>query len=85
MSANLGAIDYHGAVPRPRETAESSGGPGDNYLTHGKGIVSWLFTLDHKRIGLMYMIGVLSAFFARRDLRDPARARCSGTPSTPTR
>ena len=30
MSANLGAIDYHGAVPRPRETATEP--PGDNYL-----------------------------------------------------
>src|SRR5688500_572622 len=36
---------------------------GDNYLTHGKGIMSWLFSLDHKRIGIMYLIGVLSAFF----------------------
>ncbi|HKX45473.1 MAG TPA: cytochrome c oxidase subunit I [Planctomycetota bacterium] len=37
--------------------------PADNYLTHTRGIVSWLFTLDHKRIGLMYMLGTLSAFF----------------------
>src|SRR3954470_15167046 len=36
---------------------------GDNYLTHSRGIMSWLFSLDHKRIGLVYMIGVLSAFF----------------------
>lgn len=35
----------------------------DNYLTHGKGILSWLLTLDHKRIGLMYMVTVLGAFF----------------------
>ncbi len=33
-----------------------------NYLTHQKGILSWAFTLDHKRIGIMYMIGVLAAF-----------------------
>lgn len=37
--------------------------PGDNYLTHSRGILSWLFTVDHKRIGIMYLIGVLSAFF----------------------
>ncbi|HEX8520761.1 MAG TPA: cbb3-type cytochrome c oxidase subunit I [Tepidisphaeraceae bacterium] len=37
--------------------------PGDNYLTHSRGILSWLFTLDHKRIGIMYMVGVLTAFF----------------------
>src|SRR5437868_15178617 len=36
---------------------------GDNYLTHTTGIWSWLLTLDHKRIGLLYLTGVLSAFF----------------------
>ena len=35
----------------------------DNYITHGKGIWSWLLTIDHKRIGLMYMVCVLAAFF----------------------
>jgi cytochrome c oxidase subunit 1 len=35
----------------------------DNYLTQGQGIGSWLFTLDHKRIGVMYMVSVLAAFF----------------------
>ena len=35
---------------------------GDNYLTHGKGVLSWIFTLDHKRIAIMYMVGVLTAF-----------------------
>ena len=34
-----------------------------NYLNASKGILSWLFTLDHTRIGLMYLIGVVSAFF----------------------
>src|SRR6185295_531261 len=36
---------------------------GTNYLNATRGIWSWLFTLDHKRIGVMYLIGVLSAFF----------------------
>jgi cytochrome c oxidase subunit 1 len=35
---------------------------GDNYLTHSRGILSWLFTLDHKRIGVMYLIGTMTAF-----------------------
>ena len=35
----------------------------DNYLTHRKTIGSWLFTLDHKRIGIMYLITALLAFF----------------------
>jgi len=34
-----------------------------NYLIAGKGIKSWLFTLDHKRIGLMYLVSVIIAFF----------------------
>ena len=31
----------------------------DNYLTFTRGIASWLFTLDHKRIGVMYLFAVL--------------------------
>src|SRR3954471_18912795 len=34
----------------------------DNYLTHDKGVLSWIFTLDHKRIGVMYLCSVLVAF-----------------------
>jgi cytochrome c oxidase subunit 1 len=34
----------------------------DNYLTHNRGFLSWALTLDHKRIGLLYMAFVLSAF-----------------------
>ena len=34
----------------------------DNYLTAGKGIKSWLFTLDHKRIGVMYLAGIVMTF-----------------------
>lgn len=33
-----------------------------NYLNQTSGILSWLMTLDHKRIGVMYLISVLSAF-----------------------
>ncbi len=35
----------------------------DNYLTHTRGILSWLFTLDHKRIGVNYLVCVLTSFF----------------------
>ena len=31
-----------------------------NYLNWEKGLWSWLTTLDHKRIGIMYMITVFS-------------------------
>ena len=36
---------------------------GTNYLNHEKGLWSWLTTLDHKRIGILYMISVM-VFFA---------------------
>ncbi len=35
---------------------------GKNYLNWKKGIGSWLFTVDHKRIGILYMITVFSFF-----------------------
>jgi len=34
-----------------------------NYLNETSGISSWLLTLDHKRIGIMYLACILSAFF----------------------
>jgi cytochrome c oxidase, subunit I len=34
-----------------------------NYLNETKGIASWLFTVDHKRIGIMYLWAVLASFF----------------------
>ena len=34
----------------------------DNYLTYTRGIRSWLLTLDHKRIGVMYLVSVLLMF-----------------------
>ena len=36
--------------------------PSDNYLTHTRGIRSWLLTLDHKRIGVMYLVSILLMF-----------------------
>ena len=33
-----------------------------NYITSPKGLMSWLTTLDHKRIGIMYLWAVLGAF-----------------------
>lgn len=36
--------------------------PDDNYITHERGLRSWLYTLDHKRIGVLYLISVLVSF-----------------------
>src|SRR6478672_1324322 len=33
-----------------------------NYLTEPKGLWSWLATVDHKRIGIMYLISVMAFF-----------------------
>ncbi len=33
-----------------------------NFLTHTRGFLSWALTLDHKRIGLMYLVGVMGSF-----------------------
>ncbi len=38
------------------------GNPDENYITSPKGIMSWLITLDHKRIGVLYLISVLTVF-----------------------
>ena len=35
----------------------------DNYLKNSKGFLSWFCTLDHKRIGIMYLVGILTSFF----------------------
>ncbi len=34
-----------------------------NYLNETRGIWSWMTTLDHKRIGVMYLVGVIVSFF----------------------
>lgn len=47
------------ALGRERVMEEPAG---PNYLNCDRGLRSWLFTLDHKRIGVMYLIGTLSAF-----------------------
>ena len=32
---------------------------GTNYLNHDKSLKSWLTTVDHKRIGIMYLVAVV--------------------------
>jgi cytochrome c oxidase subunit I len=46
-------------MPGETQTAEY---PAHHYLNHTKGFLSWALTLDHKRIGIMYMVGVLASF-----------------------
>ena len=36
--------------------------PSENYLNNGYGWKSWLFSLDHKRIGIMYLVAITFMF-----------------------
>jgi cytochrome c oxidase subunit 1 len=55
--------------------------PEVNFLNDPKGLKSWLLTLDHKRIGLMYLFAIMTMFFlggvfailVRLELWTPAR------------
>jgi cytochrome c oxidase subunit I len=42
-------------------TQPDSSGKEPNFYEVKRGIKSWLYTLDHKRIGLMYLFGILGA------------------------
>jgi cytochrome c oxidase subunit 1 len=53
MASPSTTVDLVAPEPRPDS---------DNYLTHEKGFLSWALTLDHKRIGVMYLASVLCAF-----------------------
>ncbi|MCC6238869.1 MAG: cbb3-type cytochrome c oxidase subunit I [Phycisphaerales bacterium] len=63
--------------------------PGDNYLTHTRGFMSWAFTLDHKRIALMYFyavgvftfIGGIFAMLLRTELIMPGPTFFPGNPT----
>ncbi len=56
-----------GELQSPAEVAapppDSPGAPEPNYLTAERGLWSWLTTVDHKRIGVLYTISILTMFF----------------------
>jgi len=54
MGTMEGTLAVSGVEAHPRT---------DNYLTHERGFLSWAFTLDHKRIGVLYLVSILAAFF----------------------
>jgi len=49
------------ALPAPG--AAGDGAASASYLDQSRGALSWLLTLDHKRIGVMYLIVILASFF----------------------
>jgi cytochrome c oxidase subunit 1 len=46
----------------PSPTASASGYPAKHYLNDGTTVRSWLLTVDHKRIALLYLVSVIAAF-----------------------
>ena len=53
-----------GFLDRPAsEDARSAKAAGaDNYLTHRRGFWSWAATVDHKRVAVLYLVGILGSF-----------------------
>jgi cytochrome c oxidase subunit I len=51
-----------GVLRTPESHRHETGGQ-ENYLTAGYGLKSWLLTLDHKRIGLLYLFSITFFFF----------------------
>src|SRR5579859_4500694 len=58
----MAAVDIPVAGGHAHEDAH--GDPYANYLKAKRGWTSWIYTLDHKRIGLMYLTMVSLAFLA---------------------
>jgi cytochrome c oxidase subunit I len=52
-----------GVLKTPGSHRHETGGGQENYLTAGYGLKSWLLTLDHKRIALLYLIAITFFFF----------------------
>src|SRR5690349_6190909 len=57
MTTHVPAAELHGYEAQPPRTRKT-------YLDVTKGFWSWAATLDHKRIGIMYLVGVSLAFLA---------------------
>lgn len=50
-------------VRHQNPTATTTAVPELNYLTNGNTVKSWLLTIDHKRIAILYMISITAFFF----------------------
>lgn len=55
MAEHSGELPAHGGAGVEYAT--------QSYLSSPQGPLSWLLTLDHKRIGVMYLVSVLASFF----------------------
>ncbi len=83
----MSSTDVAGTPKHDAHDAHGGMDPNENYLTAGKGVMSWLITLDHKRIGVMYLVAVILAFFlggvmallVRLELLSPGRTIMDGS------
>src|SRR3972149_1319406 len=50
-------------VSSPITPAPGDSAPAESYLQDGRGFKSWVWTLDHKRIGVLYLVSILIAVF----------------------
>src|SRR5256885_12033331 len=56
------AAGQHG-TPEPRDFRIEQGIPREHYINVDYSWKSWLFTLDHKRIAILYLVSVTFMFF----------------------
>ena len=57
-----GTTTHPGLQPEVTQEVPAVESPKDNYLTHDNSFAGWAFTVDHKKIAVMYLVGVLAAF-----------------------
>ena len=84
----MAAVD----IPAVGHAEDSHGDPDAMYLTAKRGIWSWLTTLDHKRIGIMYLVmrdrsrsslgGIFALLVRARALHARQDASSTRTPTT---
>src|SRR5207244_1763802 len=60
-NARAGTAEIKGAIKM--STAATISAEREHYLNKGYGIRSWLFTTDHKRIALLYLVTITFFFF----------------------
>ncbi len=64
MSDTVATAPIESRIAVPKQIDPKTGLPRPNFLQDGgKGLKSWLFTLDHKRIAVLYLITISVAFF----------------------
>jgi cytochrome c oxidase subunit 1 len=59
LSTLVAPAQHIGRVEHAEPIAQTAD---ESYLTHERGFISWFFTLDHKRIGVMYLTAIMAAF-----------------------